>query len=219
MPLQPLLLSSISNPWIFQRKITSFHLPYPSQGAPFPAAMAPYSAHPPPHTHIHTHTHTHTHTHFQGAPFPATMAPYSAHPHNTHTHTQWHLLLTCFPKIRCLPILCFVAQSCPILCDPMDYNLPGSSVHGILQARILKWVAMPSSRESSQPSDRTQVSRIAGRFFTSWTTREALSQWVSQVSALKNLSQKFRDNTLHPQVRSKYILCFSPVGPSDSKVS
>ena len=46
----------------------------------------------------------------------------------------------------------------------MDYNLPGSSVHGILQARILEWVAMPSSRGFSQPSDQTQVSRIAGRF-------------------------------------------------------
>ena len=44
-----------------------------------------------------------------------------------------------------------VAQSCLTLCDPMDYNLPGSSVHGILQARILEWVAIPFSRGSSQP--------------------------------------------------------------------
>ena len=49
---------------------------------------------------------------------------------------------------------------------PMDYSPPGSSVHGILQARILEWVAMPSYRGSSQPRDRTQVSRIAGGFFT-----------------------------------------------------
>ena len=55
-----------------------------------------------------------------------------------------------------------VTQSCPALCDPMDYI-----VHGILQARILEWVAFPFSRGSSQPRDRTQVSRIAGRFFTS----------------------------------------------------
>ena len=47
-------------------------------------------------------------------------------------------------------------QSCPALCDPMDWN-PGSSVHGILQARILEWVAIPFSRGSSQPRDRTQV--------------------------------------------------------------
>ena len=63
-----------------------------------------------------------------------------------------------------------VAQSCPTLCDPMDYT-----VHGILQARILDWVAVPFSRGSSQPRDWTQVSLNAGGFFTSWTTREALS--------------------------------------------
>ena len=55
-----------------------------------------------------------------------------------------------------------VAQSCFTLCDPMDYT-----VHGILQARILEWVAFPFSRGSSQPRDQTQVSRIAGRFLTS----------------------------------------------------
>ena len=55
-----------------------------------------------------------------------------------------------------------VTQLCPTLCNPMDYT-----VHGILQARILKWVAFPFSRGSSQPRDRTQVSHIAGRFFTS----------------------------------------------------
>ena len=49
-------------------------------------------------------------------------------------------------------------QSCLILCVPMDHSLPGSSVHGILQARILEWVSMPFSRGSSQPRDRTQVS-------------------------------------------------------------
>ena len=54
------------------------------------------------------------------------------------------------------------------LCDPMD-----NTVHGILQARILEWVAFPFSRGPSQPRDRTQVSRIAGGFFTSWVTREA----------------------------------------------
>ena len=55
-----------------------------------------------------------------------------------------------------------VAQSCPALCNPMDYT-----VQGILQARILEWVAFPFSRGSSQPRDRTQVSHIAGEFFTS----------------------------------------------------
>ena len=55
-----------------------------------------------------------------------------------------------------------VAQSCPTVCDPMDYT-----VHGILQARILEWVAIPFSRRSSQPRDQTQVFHIAGGFFIS----------------------------------------------------
>ena len=68
-----------------------------------------------------------------------------------------------------------MAQSCPTLCDPMDCSLPGSSVPGILQAGILEWVALSFSRRSSQPRDRTWVSRIAGRRFTIWVTREVLS--------------------------------------------
>ena len=48
-------------------------------------------------------------------------------------------------------------QLCPTLCDPMDCSPPGSSVHGILQARLLQWVALPSSRGSSQPKDQTHV--------------------------------------------------------------
>ena len=55
----------------------------------------------------------------------------------------------------------------------MNCSLPDSSVHGILQARILEWVAISFSRESSRPTDWTWVSCIAGRFFTSWVTREA----------------------------------------------
>jgi len=58
-----------------------------------------------------------------------------------------------------------VAQSCPTLCDPVDCSPPGSSTHGILQARILEWVAISFFRESSQPRDWTQVSCIAGRCF------------------------------------------------------
>jgi len=58
-----------------------------------------------------------------------------------------------------------VTQSCPTLCDPMNCSPPGSSVYGILQARILEWVAISFSRGSSRPRDRTQVSRVAGRCF------------------------------------------------------
>ena len=68
-----------------------------------------------------------------------------------------------------------IAHSCPTLCDPVDCSLQGSSVHGIFQARVLEWVAISFSSGSSQPRDRTQVSCIAGRRFTIWATREALS--------------------------------------------
>ena len=66
-----------------------------------------------------------------------------------------------------------VAQSCPTLCDPVDGNLLGFSIHGIFQARILEWIAISFSRRSSQPRDQTQVSRIGGRRFNLWSTREA----------------------------------------------
>ena len=77
-------------------------------------------------------------------------------------------------SIRCSGLLCVCVcvcvcmstQSCPTLCDPMDFSPPGSSVHGVLQARILEWVAISFSRGSSQPRDQTRVSRVAGRFFT-----------------------------------------------------
>ena len=67
-------------------------------------------------------------------------------------------------------------QSCPTLCNPTDCSLPGSSVHGILQARTVEWVAMPSSRGSSQPRDQTSISHLpalAGGFFTTNTIWEA----------------------------------------------
>ena len=70
-----------------------------------------------------------------------------------------------------------VAQSCLTLCDPVHYSSPDSFVHGILQARILEWVAIPFSRGSFWPRDRTPISCIAGRFFTIWATGEA---WVDE---------------------------------------
>ena len=71
----------------------------------------------------------------------------------------------------CMCVL--VAQSCLILCDPVDCSLPGSSVHGILQARILEWVAIPFSRGSSWSRDQTWVSCFASRFFTvAWATSD-----------------------------------------------
>ena len=63
-----------------------------------------------------------------------------------------------------------VTQSCPTLCDPVDDSLQGSSVHGILQARILEWGAISFSRGSSQPRDWTRVSHITGRHYNLWAT-------------------------------------------------
>ena len=68
-----------------------------------------------------------------------------------------------------------IIQSCLTLCDPMDCS-PPFSVHVILQARILDRVTISSSRGSSQPQDRSWVSHIAGRFITTWTTRESPKQ-------------------------------------------
>ena len=71
----------------------------------------------------------------------------------------------CPARGDCILVCVQSLQSCLTLCNPLDYSPPSSSVHGILQARILEWVAMPSSRESSQPGVQTCISCIAGGFF------------------------------------------------------
>ena len=83
-----------------------------------------------------------------------------------------------WPNHLCLggTVLCLVAQAHLTLCDPMNCSPPGSSIHGILQARVLEWVAMSSYRGSSQPRDPTQVSSIASRCFNLWATRKALEE-------------------------------------------
>ena len=94
-------------------------------------------------------------------------------------------------NFECYNLICFVAfswvefvkvkvrvaQMCPTLCNSIDYI-----VHGILQARILEWVAFPFCRRSSQPRDWTGVSCIAGGFFTNWAIREA---WVELLVPFK----------------------------------
>ena len=77
-----------------------------------------------------------------------------------HTYANWGLCV-CVP--RCVWLFAF----------PLDCSQPGFSVHGGFQARILKWVATPFSRGSSQPRNQTWVSCSAGRFFAIWVTREA----------------------------------------------
>ena len=84
----------------------------------------------------------------------------------------------------CARVCVWLVQSCTPLCDPMDWSSPGSSVCGILQAKILEWVAISFSKGSFWPRDRTWVSHIAGRFFTVWTTREAQSYWDYNFFAL-----------------------------------
>ena len=74
-------------------------------------------------------------------------------------------------KITNITMKVQVAQLCQP-CNPMDYT-----AHGLLQARTLECVAVPFSRGSYQPRERTQVSRIAGVFFTSWATSEAQEYW------------------------------------------
>ena len=92
-----------------------------------------------------------------------------------------------------------VTQSCPTLCDPKDCSLP--EIHGILQARIPEWVAIPFSMGFSRPRDRTWVSCTAGEFFTIWATREAPKSlfifWLHPLS-MWDLSSLTRDQTHSP---------------------
>ena len=89
-----------------------------------------------------------------------------------------------FPHRKEITLVVLVTQSCPTFCDPMVCILPGSSVPGILQARILNWVAVPFSRGSSQPMDQTQVFHITGRFFTIWATGDFLRHLLLPVPSL-----------------------------------
>ena len=95
-----------------------------------------------------------------------------------HVSHSWTL---CFPYLRvyflCQRMCAQSLQSCPTLCDPRDCSPTVSSVHGILQARILEWDVLPFSRGSSQPRDRTCVSCIAGRFFTAWANNLKKLSW------------------------------------------
>ena len=81
-------------------------------------------------------------------------------------------------------------QSCPTLCSLMDCNPPGSSVHGILQARILEWVAIPFSRRSSQPRDQTWVSGSAGGFFTTEPLVKHQSMMLYRVATSSSLPEE-----------------------------
>ena len=99
------------------------------------------------------------------------------------------------------PSLCL--QACLTLCDSMDCSPPSSYVHGVFQARILEWIAISSSRKSSQPKDQTGISCascLAVRFFYHWATREAFHPWIQ----LK-MSWKWDWNT----VKIQQLLCLN----------
>ena len=99
---------------------------------------------------------------------------------------------------------CVCAQSRPTLCDPMDCSLPDSSFHGILWARILEWVTMPSSRGSSWPRDWSCVSWIAGRFL--------LSHWGSPVCIWACIWLYSRASTHQYSIKIWFLYHFNSVG-------
>ena len=116
----------------------------------------------------------------------------------------WQIHL-CGPSARKLYIV-KVAQSCPTLCD-----LVGYTVLGILQARILEWVPFPFYRESSRPRERTQVSHIAGGFFTRWATREAqesemwINLWSARRACLSCKHTRHEDNfEFHEEIKADF---------------
>ena len=93
-----------------------------------------------------------------------------------------------------------VTQSCPTLCDPMDCSLPGSSLHGILQARVLEWVAISFSGGSSGHRDRTQVFCIPGRRFNLWATREGHTHPYQMIYQRKERRVGSDLNVLHNMI-------------------
>ena len=92
---------------------------------------------------------------------------------------RYSLFYFSFISSKVVKVQVLVAQSCPTLCDPKDWSLPDSSVHRVLQARILGWVAISFSRGSFQPRVWTWVSRIAGRFFPSEPPGKPLHFFIS----------------------------------------
>ena len=111
------------------------------------------------------------------------------------------VLAHCFPA-RELAQFCkdrILAQSCPTLGDPMDYSSPGSSVHGILQARILQWAAMPSSKGSSQPRNRTRSPALQADSLPSEPPGKPKNTGVGSLSLLQGifLSQELNWGLLH----------------------
>ena len=101
------------------------------------------------------------------------------------------------------------------VCDPLDCSPPGSSVHGFLLARLLDWVAISFSRGSSQPRTRTQGSCTAGRFFTIWATREALSssKWLYVFLSQHTVTEEVNIGPLRLRLRGRVMVYARHGGP------
>ena len=110
-----------------------------------------------------------------------------------------------------------VAQLCPTLCDPMDCNLPGFSIHGILQARILEWVTISFSRGSSWPRDWTRASSIGGRRFNLWATREAPTTYkvMSKWSIVRNVVLSVVNKLTYTSVQFSCSVMSDPLQPHE----
>ena len=91
-------------------------------------------------------------------------------------------------------MLCLVIQLCPTLCDPMDCSPPGSSVHGILQVRILEWIALPSSRGSSQPRGRTRSPALQADSLSSEPPGKPMNATVGNLSFLQGIFLTWESN-------------------------
>ena len=112
--------------------------------------------------HIKTHSRERQTPEPEDVPHQETIVTYGG-------HGIWN---SCLAKTSSLRNLYVSAQSCRILCNPISCGPPGSPVHGILQARILEWVAISSSRGSSQPRDQTHIACIGRRILSHCTTWE-----------------------------------------------
>ena len=113
---------------------------------------------------------------------------------NFMTSSSTPVIFCSFFLIFTIVILCSVAQLCPNLCDPLKYSLPDSSVHGIILASILEWVAISSSRGSSQPRDQTHISCIsciAGRVFTHSLTHQGSNSYLNGCKLISHCDLDF----------------------------
>ena len=110
---------------------------------------------------------------------------------------------------------CLVTQSCPSLCDPVDCSPPGSSVHESLQARILEWVTMPSSRGSSQPRIEPRSPALLADCLTSKPPRKLKNTGVGSLTLLQGIfpSKELNQGLLHCR-QIPYLLSYQR-GPTD----